>query len=93
MSFNAKALVRQTQVPIAQLDGSAGTTFCTKWFYATVDTFATVATAGYFNGARAQLKAGDQIEVACTASNKGGLYQVTAVPAVNNVTVTPAVLA
>lgn len=92
MTLSIRSLVRQAQVPAGQTDGSGGTTFTSKWFYATADAFATVATAGYFNGARAQLAVGDIIEVSC-ASNKGGLYSVTAVPASGNVTVTAAVLA
>lgn len=92
MSLAIRSLVRQAQVPTGATDGTGGTTFTSKWFYATADAFAAVATAGYFNNARAMLGVGDIIEVSC-ASNKGGLYSVSAVPASGNVTVVAAVLA
>lgn len=92
MALSPRSLVRLYQTPLGNTDGTASTTMITKYFYATADAFGVVAAAGYFNAARNQLRVGDQIEVSC-AANKGGLYNVTAVPATGNVTVVAAILA
>ena len=92
MAFFPRSLVRLAQVPNGNTDGTGNSNMTSKWFYASADAFATIAAAGYFNSARSLLKVGDIIEVSA-ASNKGGLYAVSAVPATGNVTVTAAVLA
>lgn len=93
MSFSEKSLVRVTQAARGNTSGATtGGNMNSLFLYATDDAFATVATAGYFNNARGNLTVGDQILVSA-ASNKGGLYTVTAVPASGNVTVTASVLA
>lgn len=93
MAFSPKSLVRVAQAPRGATDGTVSSgAFNSLFFYSTADAFATVATAGYFNAARGQLKVGDIIALSA-ASDKGGFYTVTAVPASGNVTVTASVLA
>jgi hypothetical protein len=66
----------------------------TLWAYRTEDAAATVDTAGYFNGARAMLTAGDVI-MRLTVNSTGvpqtvGLHLVNDVPATGNVDVADA---
>lgn len=92
MTVSAKSLIRIGQAPAGATDGTVTSGAYNSFFlYVTADAFATVATAGYFNALRGQLKAGDIILLSA-ASNKGGLYIVTAAPASGNVTVTAAAL-
>jgi hypothetical protein len=58
------------------------------WRYATPDALAAVVTAGYFNDARGQLRAGDVIEVAAGIGGTPATdtYTFSAVPASGNVT-------
>lgn len=91
MAFCKQSLVRIGFGPRGTTAGAPGSTVNSLFVYSIDDAFATVATAGYFNESRADLKVGDLIAVSC-ASNKGGLYIVTAAPTSGNVTVTAAVL-
>lgn len=92
MSLSRKSLIRLGQAPRGTTAGAANAGAMNSFFfYATDDAFATVATAGYFNDERKQLAVGDIILASC-ASNKGGLYTVSAAPASGNVTVVASVL-
>jgi hypothetical protein len=82
MALDIKALVRMVSVPV-----SAGVTY-TKWAYASADAAATIVAAGYFNGARDQLKVNDTIDVMAVQGGTGDwlLLKATAVPASGDVT-------
>lgn len=90
MAFQKKALVLISQAAQASDTGYTGKTL-RKYQYDTTEAFAAVANAGFFNDARNILQVGDQIIVSC-ASNKGGIYNVSAVPASGDVTVVASVL-
>jgi hypothetical protein len=93
MSLSLKSLVRMsTQSPVGSTAGAAQTQVVSHFLYGTDDALATVATAGYFNSARALLKKGDLIAV--SGANSGtpvrADYVVTAVPTSGNVTIAAA---
>lgn len=92
MTLSVKSLIRIGQAPRGTTGGAAnGGALNSLFFYPSADAFATIAGAGYFNAERKQLAVGDIIIVSA-ASNKGGLYHVTAVPASGDVTIAAAVL-
>lgn len=86
MALNTRSLVRLAQAPQGTAGGTSGAVQNTTWQYFTADAAATVETAGYFNGIRAQLTVGDTILASMGASSKS--YRVLTVPAVgSNVTI------
>lgn len=92
MTVSVKSLIRLGQAPRGTTGGAAnGGALNSIFFYSTADAFATVDTDGYFNSVRAQLAVGDIIIVSA-ASNKGGLYTVSSVPASGDVAVVASVL-
>lgn len=68
---------------------TTGQTVSSTWRYATDDAAATVEAAGYFNGARDQLRAGDVIlaSMAMGGTPVTKQYICTASPATGNVTI------
>lgn len=81
--YDAQSLVRVTSAPIAAGDVRSA------YKYWTADAAATVAAAGYFNGARTRLLKGDTITVVSDVGGTPALkaYVVTASPSTGNVTI------
>lgn len=84
MAYDKKALVRFAESFLGANDVKS------LYFYATNDDAATVATAGYFNEARARLKPGDVIICSLDVDGTRGTrtYVMNAVPGTGNVTTT-----
>lgn len=90
MTLSTKSLVRlSTQAPVGSAAGAPQQQQVSVFVYATDVAAATVETAGYFNGARAQLRKGDIILASMVNGGTpvGKTYVVTAVPATGNVTI------
>jgi hypothetical protein len=88
MALSLKSLARQgVQSVVGLAAGTASSRQISLFLYSTDDAAATVETAGYWNGARALLAAGDQVAATMAA---GGtpvlkLYVFTSVPSTGNV--------
>jgi hypothetical protein len=100
MPFNIRNLVpcggnsRRAAAGTGEATSGIGNGAMMLWLYRTEDATATVDTAGYFNGARDQLRAGDVI-LRCTVNSTGvpqtaGFHLVNDVPATGNVDVADA---
>jgi hypothetical protein len=87
MPFTANSLHRSRSIPTGLGAGNVNT--IGFFDYASADAQATIAAAGYFNGAREQLTTGSVITAVGTvnATPTVEFYVVTAVPASGNVTV------
>lgn len=83
MALSKQSLVLMCASPIAS--GKV----IKRWFYATNDAVATIATAGYFNGVRDRLTVNDVIEVVAVADGTCDrvVYKVATVPASADVTI------
>lgn len=77
---------------VANLNSVAGGSGSKQlWHYdAGADTVVTATTAGYFNGVRGFLKAGDAMHLVAAAGAAFRVLTVTAVPKTGDVTVAPA---
>lgn len=89
MAFYDKSLVKHMEV---HLPTRVAVSF---YRYVTADALATVEAAGYFNSARARVKAGDIVEVTCAigGAQTTVLKRFLAVPTSGNVTTTNALAA
>ena len=90
MAFSPNSLRRVAQTPIGLAAGTVRTGQISRFLYATDDLGAVVEAAGYFNGARALLRPGDQIDATVAAAAATPVmknYVVLTVPATGNVTI------
>jgi hypothetical protein len=88
MALSLKSLCRQgTQAVVGVAAGTPSARQISLFMYATDDAAATVETAGYWNGARALLRAGDQIAASMVMAGTPVLkhYVLTSVPPTGNV--------